>query len=80
MTWMNSQNSLQKEFVLKNFTSALQFVNKVGSLAQKINHHSEIWFTWNKVKITLTTHDQGCITNKDWKLAKMIVDEIVCKY
>ncbi len=76
MAWINNQNSLQKEFAFKDFASALEFVNKVGLLAEKINHHPEIWFTWGKVKITLTTHDQAAVTAKDWELAKMI-DQLV---
>ncbi len=76
MAWINNQNFLQKEFTFKDFASALEFVNKVGLLAEKINHHPEIWFTWGKVKITLTTHDQAAVTAKDWELAKMI-DQLV---
>jgi len=77
--WLNQNNSLTKEFIFKNFKEALAFVNKVGEIAESKNHHPDIlMYGYKKVKITLTTHDQGKVTNKDTEMAKLI-DKISIK-
>lgn len=76
MTWEEENNFLTKTFTFENFKQALEFVNSVGKLAEKENHHPDIKiFNYNKVKISLTTHDAGNggkITEKDKDLAKNI--------
>lgn len=65
--------TLEKEFTLKNFTDALGFVNKIGIEAEKLDHHPDILIhSYKKVKITLTTHSKGKVTEKDYQLAKII--------
>ena len=64
---------IEREFVFKNFTSALKFVNKVGKLAEKEKHHPDILIhNYNKVKLTLSTHSAGKVTDKDFELAEKI--------
>lgn len=70
--WREEHNSITKEFTFRDFKSALAFVNKVGELAEKANHHPDIEFGWGRVKVTLTTHSVGKVTSKDRKLAKRI--------
>lgn len=73
--WNVIDDSIQKEYELKDFTGALGFVTKVGVLAEKAGHHPDILLhSWNKVKITLSTHDAGGITEKDFNLAKKFED------
>jgi 4a-hydroxytetrahydrobiopterin dehydratase len=73
MNWEEKENSLIKTFRFTDFKSALEFVNKVGDIAEGLNHHPEIVLSWGKVKITTTTHDKGnIITEKDTKLTKEI--------
>ena len=58
---------IEKEFKFKNFVEALRFVNKVGELAEKMNHHPNIYIHgWNKVKLTLTTFATGGLTSNDF--------------
>lgn len=73
MIWEQAENKLEKEFYFNNFKEALQFVNQVGSLAEQLNHHPDILlYAYKKVKITLTTHNEGKVTAKDYELAKQI--------
>lgn len=75
--WNFESDSLIKEFELKDFTAALGFVTQIGVNAEKADHHPNILMhSWNKVKITLSTHDEGGVTEKDVELAKK-VDELL---
>jgi 4a-hydroxytetrahydrobiopterin dehydratase len=66
------QKALRKEFIFSDFSSALDFVNKVGELAEEADHHPDINFGWGYVEITLFTHSEKKITKKDYELAKAI--------
>ncbi len=70
--WQENDNSISKEYTFADFTSALSFVNRVGELAEQANHHPTITLEWRKVTITLSTHSQGKVTDKDRALAKEI--------
>jgi len=72
-SWMKEGNLIERQFQFKDFVEALSFVNKVGEEAEKMNHHPDIFIhSWNKVKITISTHSEGGITNKDFQLAEKI--------
>ncbi|MCC6516147.1 MAG: 4a-hydroxytetrahydrobiopterin dehydratase [Chitinophagales bacterium] len=76
-TWNTKDNKLEKEFIFKDFVAAFAFLTKIAIVAEKQNHHPEIYNVYNKVKISLQTHDAGnTITEKDFTLAKTI-DSIV---
>ena len=65
--------AITKTFVFKDFKEALGFVNQVGDLAEQHNHHPDIHMVeYKKVKVVLTTHSAGGITEKDISLAKEI--------
>ena len=71
--WMEVDNNLVREWIFKDFNEAFAFLTRVGLLAEKLNHHPEIWNVYNKVRISLTTHDAGnTITEKDRKMAAEI--------
>jgi len=71
--WVQEENQIVRLFQFKDFTEALSFVNKVGAEAEKMDHHPDIFIhSWNKVKITITTHSEGGITKKDFQLAEKI--------
>lgn len=71
--WKESKKSLKRTFKFDNFIEAWGFMSKVAILAEKANHHPEWKNVYNKVKITLTTHDEGeKVTKKDKDLAKAI--------
>jgi len=72
-SWMKEGNLIERQFQFKDFVEALSFVIKVGEEAEKMNHHPDIFIhSWNKVKITISTHSEGGITNKDFQLAEKI--------
>jgi 4a-hydroxytetrahydrobiopterin dehydratase len=70
--WHFVDGSIEKNFQFKNFSEALSFIVKVGILAEKQNHHPEIWNVYNKVSLKLNTHDANGITEKDFELASGI--------
>lgn len=71
--WKLEENQIVKLFQFKDFAKALSFVNKVGAEAEKMDHHPDIFIhSWNKVKITISTHSEGGITKKDFQLAEKI--------
>jgi 4a-hydroxytetrahydrobiopterin dehydratase len=71
--WLQEGNQIAKLFQFKDFAEALSFVNKVGAEAEKMDHHPDIFIhSWNKVKITISTHSEGGITKKDFQLAEKI--------
>jgi 4a-hydroxytetrahydrobiopterin dehydratase len=73
MNWITKDNKLVKEFKFKDFTEAFAFLTKVAFAAEKQNHHPELYNVYNKVTISLQTHDAGnLVTEKDHKLAETI--------
>lgn len=76
LNWTFSNNGIEKKFVFKNFSQALGFIVQVGVLAEKHNHHPELFNVYNRVDIRLSTHDANGLTDRDFDLAKAI-EEIV---
>ncbi len=70
--WEFKNNAIEKNFKFKNFSESLAFIVQVGLLAEKANHHPEIFNVYNKVQIRLTTHDANGVTDKDFDLANKI--------
>ena len=71
--WTFENESISKQFQFKDFIEALSFVNVVGMESEKMDHHPDIlMFEWNKVKITISTHSAGGVTEKDFSLAQKI--------
>jgi 4a-hydroxytetrahydrobiopterin dehydratase len=67
--WSEMNGSLQRTYQFKNFVEAMAFVNTVADLAEKAQHHPDILIRYGKVTLTLSTHDAGGITEKDFDLA-----------
>lgn len=70
--WSIEGNSIKKSFSLGDHIEAIGFVNRVAMVAEVMNHHPEIQMVYNKVAITLSTHDAGGVTELDLQLAKKI--------
>jgi 4a-hydroxytetrahydrobiopterin dehydratase len=66
------KKEIKKEFVFADFAAAMVFVNKVAELAEAEGHHPDILIEYNKVTLTLSTHDVGGLTEKDFALEKKI--------
>jgi 4a-hydroxytetrahydrobiopterin dehydratase len=68
--WKNIDNKLVKDLEFADFNEAIDFINKVAEVAQKLDHHPEIINNYNKVTLKLSTHDaEDTITEKDKELA-----------
>ncbi|NMG10907.1 4a-hydroxytetrahydrobiopterin dehydratase [Brasilonema sp. UFV-L1] len=70
--WTVKESTLQCTRTFKDFIRAIEFVNKLVEPAELAGHHPDIEIAYNKVKISLTTHDAGGLTQKDFDLAKVI--------
>jgi 4a-hydroxytetrahydrobiopterin dehydratase len=70
--WRFIENTIQKEFIFKNFIETMAIINKIAIIAEEMNHHPEWHNVYNKLNIKLTTHDSNGITIKDIKLAHEI--------
>ncbi len=70
--WAKNGEQIEKTFVLRDFIDSIGFVNKIAILSEKADHHPDILIRWNKVSITLSTHSEGGITEKDINLAREI--------
>jgi 4a-hydroxytetrahydrobiopterin dehydratase len=74
--WREEDAELVRDFEFKDFGEAMTFVNRVADLAEEANHHPDILVHgWNKVRLTLSTHSEGRITDNDHELAARI-DEL----
>ena len=70
--WQTANGKLSKHFKFENFDEALDFVNKVGTIAEMRDHHPDIKFGWGYAELEVTTHDAGGLTDNDFDLAKSI--------
>jgi 4a-hydroxytetrahydrobiopterin dehydratase len=66
------EHHLEREFKFKDFRAALDFTNRVGELAEKWNHHPDIYLAWGKVKLTLWTHKIDGLTESDFIFAAKV--------
>ena len=67
--WKKKGLAIARTYQFKDFPAAIKFVNAVAKLAEQAWHHPDIDIRWNKVTLTLTTHDAGGLTKKDFALA-----------
>lgn len=67
--WKIEAGELVRVFQFSDFAGALDFVNRVGALAEQAGHHPDIDIRYNRVRLGLTTHDAGGLTAKDFDLA-----------
>ena len=74
---LNASAKLQKEFLFKDFSQAFGFMTRVALYAEKHDHHPEWSNVYNRVKIELTTHDAGGVTEKDLALARFIESTLI---
>ncbi|MEK7650598.1 MAG: 4a-hydroxytetrahydrobiopterin dehydratase [Patescibacteria group bacterium] len=69
MKWENNGQQLTRTFRFADFKQALDFVNKVGELAEAEQHHPDITISYNQVTLSLSTHETNSLTSKDFDLA-----------
>jgi 4a-hydroxytetrahydrobiopterin dehydratase len=68
--WSREGDAIVREWKLGDFAAAIAFVNRVADLAERANHHPDMLVHgWNHVRLTLSTHSQGGLTEADFELA-----------
>ena len=73
MTWNEADGALHAELTFADFAEAFAFITRVGLVAQEQGHHPDMSISWNRVNISITTHDAGnTVTENDRKLAAAI--------
>ena len=77
-SWTKRALTIRQTFEFDGFLKGIDFVNRVAKRAQKADHHPDIDIRYNKVTLTLTTHDEGGLTEKDFSLATQC-DEVFAK-
>ena len=70
--WQQQGQTIIRTFEFENFVQAIDFVNKLVEPAETAAHHPDIAISYNKVTVSLTTHDAGGLTQKDFELAQTI--------
>jgi len=73
--WSRTGDAIEKTYGLSSFAAAVAFVVRVGFLAEQADHHPDLDIRWNRVRVLLTSHDAGGITERDLALARGIEDE-----
>ena len=70
--WQQSEQTIVRTFKFKNFVEAIAFVDKLVEPAEAAGHHPDLTISYNKVTVSLTSHDAGGLTDKDFALAQTI--------
>jgi 4a-hydroxytetrahydrobiopterin dehydratase len=70
--WKRNGNAIDRAFQFENFIKAMEFVNQIAEAAEAINHHPDILISYNKVTLSLVSHDSGGVTQRDIKMAARI--------
>jgi 4a-hydroxytetrahydrobiopterin dehydratase len=73
MEWERDGETLVRDLKFDDFAQAMAYVNRVADLAEEVNHHPDILVHgWNRVRLTLTTHSAGTLTDNDYNMARRI--------
>jgi len=70
--WELHGTFIRKRYAFDGFTGAMAFVNRVAALAEEADHHPDFLVEYDKVTLTLTSHDSGGLTERDFRLARKI--------
>ncbi len=74
--WERRAETLEKTYNRKNFDGSIAFVNAIAAAAKRLDHHPDLRISWNEVTCTLTSHDDGGITERDFALA-LAIEKVV---
>jgi len=70
--WKRNGNVIERGFQFENFVKAMEFVNHIAEAAEAVNHHPDILISYNRVTLSLVSHDSGGVTQRDIKMATRI--------
>ena len=73
--WEKYGNCIRREFKFEDFSGSVDFVNRLTPVANEMNHHPDLFISWNLVRVSLISHSEHGITEKDFGLAKKL-DEL----
>ena len=71
-TWAREGSAIACKRVFRDFSDAMNYVNRVAVMAEIADHHPDIDIRWNTIRLSLTTHSKGGLTEKDFALARQI--------
>ena len=70
--WQRNGQAIDRVFQFESFIKAMEFVNQIAEAAEAVNHHPDILISYNKVTLSLISHDSGGVTNRDIRMATRI--------
>ena len=70
--WEHAGREIRKVYTFPDFKASMAFVNRVAALADKMDHHPDILINYSRVTLTLSSHDAGGLTERDFRLAGQI--------
>jgi 4a-hydroxytetrahydrobiopterin dehydratase len=70
--WSGTTQEIARSYQFADFAAAMKFVNRVAELAEEAQHHPDIDIRYNRVRLGLSTHDRGGVTDRDVALARQI--------
>lgn len=70
--WEQRGNRIEKEYTFENYMDGIQFINRIAHAAEERNHHPDLEVRWCKVKVFLTSHDTGGVTERDAGMAQTV--------
>jgi 4a-hydroxytetrahydrobiopterin dehydratase len=73
--WERRGETIAKQYTFKEFMGGIRFINRIAEIAEQMDHHPDMTVNYRRITFTLSTHDQGGITEKDVKLADAIERE-----
>jgi 4a-hydroxytetrahydrobiopterin dehydratase len=73
--WERKGEAIAKQYAFKEFMDGIRFINRIAEIAEQMDHHPDMTINYRRITFTLSTHDQGGVTEKDVKLGEAIERE-----
>ena len=70
--WERDGEAIAKTFTHDDFVGSVEFVKRIVEPAEQMGHHPDLELSWNEVRVTITTHSEGGLTENDFELASRI--------
>jgi len=77
--WEFKDNAIGKRFRFKDFMTGIAFINRVAAIAEAADHHPDILINYSRITFSCTTHSEGGVTDKDFRLAESIEEAFKSK-
>jgi len=76
--WKLENNSLQKEYVFRNFVEVIDFLNILWSFFEEMHHHPDFTVRFNRISFSIRSHEKNMVTEKDFVAAQLIENVYLC--